>query len=187
MYTGNSTYFEWANTAYDWTTAVGLMNPSYYAVYDGANDLENCAESSFDRVQWTYNSGIYLYGAAVMWNQTTGSEQAVWEDRVWGIFNRTVSSFFLGDTGIMRETACEFEDRPPNCNVDQTTFKAYLARWLTSSAKVAPFLGGIVEGLMKRSAVAAAGSCTGGSTGTQCGMKWFEYGNDGNIPLGDGR
>lgn len=65
-YTHNETYFKWANKAWDWETAVQFMGPNY-AVYDGSSDLDNCTD--IDRVQWTYNNGVFLYGAAMMYNQ----------------------------------------------------------------------------------------------------------------------
>jgi len=65
-YTQNQTYFHWANQMYDWVDSVGLVG-SGYQVYDGTNDDLNC--SQLNHIQWSYNSGVYLLGAAVMWNQ----------------------------------------------------------------------------------------------------------------------
>jgi mannan endo-1,6-alpha-mannosidase len=64
-YTGNQTYSDWAEKIWDWEIAVGLIG-SDYSVYDGSSDLQNC--TTVDRVQFTYNQGIYLFGAAVMYN-----------------------------------------------------------------------------------------------------------------------
>jgi len=63
-YTGNTTYNEWAEKTWDWVESVGLIG-SDYSVYDGTSDTDNCTE--VDHGQWTYNQGIYLYGAAMMW------------------------------------------------------------------------------------------------------------------------
>ena len=65
VYTGNQTYADWAERTWEWVLAVGLMSPQYQ-IYDGTNDLENC--SSVDHHQWTYNAGVYLLGAANMYN-----------------------------------------------------------------------------------------------------------------------
>jgi mannan endo-1,6-alpha-mannosidase len=65
MYTGNTTYSDWAEKIYDWVSAVGLID-SDYKVYDGSEDTLNC--TSIDHNQWTYNAGIYLLGAANMYN-----------------------------------------------------------------------------------------------------------------------
>ena len=65
VYTGNDTYAEWANRAYDWTAAVGFMTPDY-KFWDGAHTPANCTD--INRIQWTYNIGVYLLGAAHMYN-----------------------------------------------------------------------------------------------------------------------
>ena len=64
-YTGNQTYLDWADKVWNWISATPLMSEDYY-IYDGASDTENCTE--VDKIQWTYNAGIYLLGAATMWN-----------------------------------------------------------------------------------------------------------------------
>jgi mannan endo-1,6-alpha-mannosidase len=67
-YTGNATYVEWAQRTWDWTNRVGLIEDREdgYHFYDGQDDRLNCSET--DHVQWSYNAGIYLYGAAMMYN-----------------------------------------------------------------------------------------------------------------------
>lgn len=64
-YTANTTYSDWAVKAWDWTKAVGLMDDQYQ-VYDGTDDTQNC--SSVNHVQYTYAAGVFLHGAATMWN-----------------------------------------------------------------------------------------------------------------------
>jgi mannan endo-1,6-alpha-mannosidase len=64
-YTGNQTYADWAVKTWDWMNAIGLMD-AQYNVYDGSSDTTNC--TSINKVQWTYNTGIYMHGAAVMYN-----------------------------------------------------------------------------------------------------------------------
>ena len=64
-YTGNQTSLDWAEKTWDWVSRVGLISPSFQ-LFDGTNDLLNCSE--LNRIQWTYNAGIILYGAAAMWN-----------------------------------------------------------------------------------------------------------------------
>ena len=65
-YTGNQTYFEWANKSWNWMNETGMMSSDYH-FWDGADDNLNCTK--FDHVQWSYNAGVFLLGAAVMWNQ----------------------------------------------------------------------------------------------------------------------
>lgn len=64
-YTGNQTYADWATKVFDWTQDVGFMTHDYL-FYDGADSGDNCTK--MDRVQWTYNNGVYLLGAAAMYN-----------------------------------------------------------------------------------------------------------------------
>ena len=65
-YTGNQTYTEWADKAWNWTTSVGLIT-SDSRVFDGAMTRMNC--SGISKLQWTYNAGAFLYGSAVMYNE----------------------------------------------------------------------------------------------------------------------
>ncbi|GMG54731.1 unnamed protein product [Aspergillus oryzae var. brunneus] len=64
-YTGNQTYADWAVRVWDWTESVGFITEDYLFL-DGADELKNCSE--FNYLQWTYNSGVYLFGAASMYN-----------------------------------------------------------------------------------------------------------------------
>lgn len=109
-YTGNETYADWAEKAYDWVTAVGLLSSDYY-IYDGTDDTENC--TSLNHIQWTYNSGVYLLGAATMWNKT-GSD--TWYTRTQGIMDASKVFFTGTDDQVMYEVACEPQN---NCDTDQ--------------------------------------------------------------------
>ena len=64
VYTGNQTYADWAEKTWDWVNRVGLMSPQYQ-VFDGTDDNKNCSE--LNHIQWTYNAGVYLLGAANMY------------------------------------------------------------------------------------------------------------------------
>lgn len=64
-YTNNQTYHDWAEKAWDWTAEVGFMTPEYRFL-DGASDLTEC--KPINQIEWTYNAGVYLLGAANMYN-----------------------------------------------------------------------------------------------------------------------
>lgn len=64
-YTGNSTYADWADTVWDWTGEVGFMTDTY-RFWDGADVSNGCGDWNY--IEWTYNTGVYLLGAAVMYN-----------------------------------------------------------------------------------------------------------------------
>jgi mannan endo-1,6-alpha-mannosidase len=68
LYTGNQTYADWATKTWEWVENEGLIDPQYN-VYDGTNIGDNC--TSKDKNQWTYNAGIYLLGAATMYNMVS--------------------------------------------------------------------------------------------------------------------
>jgi mannan endo-1,6-alpha-mannosidase len=66
VYTSNATYALWAETVFDWMhNKIGLIDKDYN-FYDGSDVLLQCKE--FDHIQWTYNAGVYLAGAANMYN-----------------------------------------------------------------------------------------------------------------------
>lgn len=173
LYTGNATYAEWAVKAYEWTNAVGLMTADF-KVYDGTQNTDNC--TSKDHNQWTYNNGIHMLGAAAMYNYTNGS--AIWQERTQGLLNAS-SAFFVD--GVMYEP-CEATGK---CNVDQRSFKAYLGRWLAATSKLAPFTHDTVIGMLATSAQAAVKTCTGGTSGTKCGLKWTTGTHDGSVGVGE--
>ncbi|TID19389.1 Histone deacetylase [Venturia nashicola] len=177
-YTGNTTYLENANKMWDWTEAVGLMSNDYH-FYDGTDDTINCTQ--LNHIQWTYNAGVYLLGAATMYNISTegSADQAKWKTRVEGII-KGLDVFFEKD--IMKEVACEDNGK---CDVDQRSFKAYLARWMAASTKLAPFAHDPIMKYLRASAVGAAASCTAGTDQNQCGLKWTLGSNDGSMGVGE--
>ncbi|KAK2804922.1 hypothetical protein FQN50_006432 [Emmonsiellopsis sp. PD_5] len=157
-YTNNGTYQNWAETSWDWMTSVGYISPSYQ-VFDGADDTDNCTR--INHVQWSYNSGVFLHGAAAMYNLT---ESDVWKQRVLGML-KGIEIFFQKD--VMTEVACENNGK---CNVDQRSFKAYLSRWLAATVALAPFTHDIIMPKLRASATAAALQCSG--PGNACGLRW---------------
>lgn len=165
-YTGNQTYADWAEKIWDWETSIGLIG-SNYDVYDGSSDLQNC--TSVDHLQFTYNQGIYLFGAAIMYNFTNGTTQAAWQTRVEGLLNAS-SVFFKDD--IMYEAACEDVNGSGTCDTDQLSFKAYFSRWLAATTKVAPFTSATIMPWLQASGQAAAEQCDGGTDGVTCGEHW---------------
>lgn len=69
-YTGNTTYAEWAEKTWDWMDSIHLIGdqgtPDAGKVFDGSDDKKNCTE--LDHMQWSYNAGIMMHGAANMYN-----------------------------------------------------------------------------------------------------------------------
>ncbi|RAL65946.1 hypothetical protein DID88_005607 [Monilinia fructigena] len=173
-YTGNDTYAQWADKTWDWMESVGLLDENYY-VYDGSDDTINCTK--LNHIQWTYNAGAFLLGAANMYNYTNGSD--LWRGRVEGLLNGTHVFF---QNNVMMEVACENNGK---CDIDQQSFKAYLARWLAATTKMAPFTYDAVMALLRPSAAGAASSCTGGDNGRTCGLNWRTGKWDGFYGVGE--
>jgi mannan endo-1,6-alpha-mannosidase len=116
-----------------------------------------------------------------MQNYTNGS--TIWVQRTAGFLDATATFFgpFPNSTNIMFEAECELSS---TCDVDQLSFKAYLARWLAGTSMLAPFTAGRVGTLLRTSAAGAAAACTGGPYGNTCGAKWYINGSDGTGGLG---
>jgi mannan endo-1,6-alpha-mannosidase len=130
--------------------------------------LINC--TGIDHHQWTYNVGVYLYGAAVLSNYTNAS--SIWVERTNGLLDAT-STFFSPNknaSDILFEAQCELDY---SCNVDQLSMKAYLSRWLASTSLLAPWTAGRIGSILRPSALGAAASCTGPPDGNTCGVRWY--------------
>ncbi|KAF2849830.1 glycoside hydrolase family 76 protein, partial [Plenodomus tracheiphilus IPT5] len=182
-YTGEQKYADWAVKIYDWTKKVGLISDGF-EVFDGTDDKENCAKVA-DKTQWTYNNAMYLHGSAFMFDVTNGD--SVWKDRTSGFLKHAEKLFFgpyENATDVMYEWACETGVSGRHCNLDQQSFKAYLARFIAKTAVMAPFTKDTITKYLKASAVGAAKSCSGGADGATCGSKWYTGGWDGTSGVG---
>lgn len=185
-YTGNSTYSEAAEKWWDWSVTAGLIDTSDYGVIDGIT-VEACDDHGHTE-EWTYNVGVYLAGAAAMWNLTQGTpDSGKWQERVTGLVNACGTFMKADPTGaqVLTEVICE----PQNtCKVDASTFKAYLARWMRDVALVAPFTADQIDGMLSPSIPAIGLSCTGppkySSDGVTCGQSWYTGSFDGKTGIG---
>ncbi|PKY01091.1 mannan endo-1,6-alpha-mannosidase [Aspergillus campestris IBT 28561] len=177
-YTNNETYAEWAEKAWDWSRGVGLVGPEYH-VFDGTSDTNNC--SDLNHIEWTYNNGVFLHGAAHMWNYTNGGLR--WKARIEGLLKGQQVFLSTNDSSrnVLYESACELAG---TCQTDQFSFKAYLARWMGDTAKLAPFTYDSIMTRLRPSAEAAAAQCVGGKTGSYCGMQWTTGTYDGTTGVG---
>ena len=190
-YTGNDSYAEWAEKVWDWEVDLGLIT-SDFKVHDGMTIQEGQkCEDDMDKTEWSYNSGIFLHGAAVLWNHT---EDQKWRTRVEGLLDYGMKKF--SKDGIVYEQYCE-----PHgiCDDDQRSFKGYYLRWLAATIQLLPDLHDKIIPLVQKSAQAAASVCVGAPTeapaghppwnghpGTACGMKWIPQGAfDGSFGVGE--
>ncbi|KAF2091740.1 glycoside hydrolase family 76 protein [Saccharata proteae CBS 121410] len=181
-YTGNQTYADWAEKMHTWITHSPLIvttNPSSYQVYDGSSTLQNCSDA--DQLQWTYNYGTMISGAAYMYNYTNGS--STWQNRL-SAYLTGADVFFPSQYGgnIMSEVACEVNQL---CDADQPSFKAYLSRWMAVTAQLAPPFAGPILAKLRASAQGAAKQCSGGNSGAECGRRWYQSTWDGYTGVGE--
>ncbi|EME38140.1 glycoside hydrolase family 76 protein [Dothistroma septosporum NZE10] len=167
-YTGNETYAYWVGKTWDWMDSVGLIS-STGQVFDGTDALQNC--SSLDHIQWTYSAGMLLNAAAFMYNQTNGTEQAMWESRANTLWTESSQVFFKNQ--VMFEVACEPSH---NCNIDQQSFKAPFSRFLAVTMKLLPSLYSQILPYLQASAKAAGAQCSGGTDSQTCGTSWLNNG-----------
>jgi mannan endo-1,6-alpha-mannosidase len=65
-FSNNQTYSDWAEKIWDWSATSPLLNNATWTIYDSTSCDDDCAtKSSF---QWSYNYGVYMTGAAYMYN-----------------------------------------------------------------------------------------------------------------------
>ncbi|KAF6833181.1 glycosyl hydrolase family 76 [Colletotrichum plurivorum] len=180
-YTGNTTYSDWAEKVWNWEVDVGLMTDTH-EVLDGVH-FEGKCPSSTDGTKWSYNAGIFLYGAAVMYNIT---ESDTWKTRLDGMMQDVSTAFVHND--IIYESYCE---PTAQCSQDAQSFKGYLARWLAATSQVAPHTSTSILSLLSSTGQKAAAGCSGspasgfaGHPGTACGFSWLSGTFDGLVGVG---
>ena len=206
-FTGNETYIDWAEKSLQWLTDIGLLSipstasndTSRAAIYDGTDDTLNCTE--INHIEWSQNAGLLLTSSAYAWNFTTGT-------RTWESYS-TLGQYITNDTfattqndrsdsnnaqGIISEVACIPSG---TCTVDQKAFRASLARGLarsrdltwdaniTRAGTVITSEHALINSILRDSAQAAAKQCTGGDSGTVCGLDWRAEEYDGSEGLGE--
>ncbi|KAL7816359.1 glycosyl hydrolase family 76 domain-containing protein [Trichoderma aethiopicum] len=176
LYTGNTSYSDWAEKTWDWMVHTKLINTTNWYVYDGAGIETNCTQLT--PYQFTYNAGGMILGAAAMYNLT---ESQTWKDRLDNLLDGAKVFFTGPKNNIMSEVACESVN---TCNVDEHSFKAYLTRWLTMMIKWAPHTYDTISPYLRASSIAAAKQCQGGDNGRMCGLIWYDGKYDGSTGVG---
>lgn len=185
-YTGNESYADWAETIYTWMDGVGFIDANYN-IYDGSSCTATVNCTDIDKAQWTYNAGIFMHGAAVMYNHTNGSQ--VWADRVNGLVNRTITYFFNSTNQVIFEPPCE----PTNgCTTDDYSFKGYALKWMALTTQMMASTYDTLWPYLLATAKAAAAQCTGSASGSEgftldgnaCGFAWESGSYDGTSGVG---
>jgi mannan endo-1,6-alpha-mannosidase len=110
--------------------------------------------------------------------QTNGDE--IWKTRVQGILDGIQIFISKNPPNVLYEVACEENE---TCNVDQQSFKGYVARWMGATAKLCPFAYDTIMPTLRASAEAAAQQCSGPNNA--CGLRWTEPTFDGKVGVGE--
>ncbi len=163
-YTSNQTYYDWCDKIWNWmsdTHLISVVDDKWMFIYDGFN-VRACG--NITKLQWTYNQGLMLAGAAVLYN-ATGNQ--TWHDRASSLLE---SSAVFFNNSIMYEAACETTTN--GCNNDQMTFKAIFSRMLGVTAVMMPEHYNFIMDWLQPSAVAAGKGCSGGIDGHTCSVNW---------------
>lgn len=185
-YTGNESYSDWAETIYTWMEGVGYIDGNYN-VYDGSSNSGTVNCTDIDKAQWTYNAGIFMHGAAVMYNYTNGS--TVWEERVNGLVKRSLTYFFNSSTSVIFEPPCEPTD---GCTTDDYSFKGYALKWMALTTQMMASTYDTIMPYLEATAKAAAAQCTGSAAASEgnqlvnnaCGFDWQTGTYDGTSGVG---
>ena len=116
-------------------------------------------------------------------NKISIGGNATWGARTQSVLEGAYLNFFPETYGgnIMSEIECEAK---LNCNSDESSFKAYLSRWMAVSSVIAPFLAPDIVPKLQASAMGAAGQCIGGDNGRMCGRQWYSPTWDGTQGVG---
>lgn len=80
-YTSNDTYADWAEKIFDWCASTPLLNNQTWNVADSTDVDNNCKTQGNN--QWSYNYGVFLTGAAYMYNYVSDfGPRQVWRKQV---------------------------------------------------------------------------------------------------------
>ncbi|KAJ6443420.1 Acyl-CoA dehydrogenase family member 10 [Purpureocillium lavendulum] len=173
-YTGNTTYSDWASKIFEWEEKAGLIQKNY-SIFDGTWIETGGGCPRTNPTRWSYNAGVFLHGAAAMYNHS-GSD--LWKGRTDGILDMALKTFARPDK-VVWEQHCEASAM---CNLNEQSYKGYFLRWLAATSKLAPHTAGTIRPFVRASAEAAIKACSGtgspgmppfrGKEGTACGFTW---------------
>lgn len=76
-YTDDPQYLTWAKKTWDWSVSTPLLNNHTWNVADSTNPLNGCVDAG--NIQWTYNYGAYLMGAAYLYNYVSLPSPSIFE------------------------------------------------------------------------------------------------------------
>jgi len=167
-YTGNATFGNVAESVFSWAESTGLVNKNG-SVFESINSSDDCKTDAIDTLEWSADAGLFLLGAAHMFNFT--GDKSTWTPRITTLLTATLKTFTPDGDGILIEAACE---RQQSCTTAQLSYKSILASSLLDALTVAPFTSATITPVLQSSADAAVKSCSSNSTDAAgvCGTQW---------------
>lgn len=161
--THNNTYTNWAQSAWNWATSIGLVNTNIWTVYNTLNAADNCSLSTLDQTQWSAASATFLYGSSLMFNLTISQ---FWVNAVQGFLKTVNTTFFQqAGTNMLSEPTCN-----AGCSSMQQAYLALTARWVAATGNTAPFATAGIQSLLQGSANGIAGNCNAQGACTKGGL-----------------
>lgn len=209
-YTNNQTYSDWANKIWDWSATTPLLKESTWTIADTTTTEAQCHDHG--DLQWTYNYGTYLSGAAYMYNMVSNSENQgqhahpfrhkwrrrsntltssvhmqtngdpKWKTGLDGLLGTTFREFFPSKYGGEIMSEVACESLM-TCDRNQDCFKGFLSSWLAFMTTIVPYTAPEIIPKLQASAIAAGKQCSGGANKTLCGRRWYQPTFDGTSSL----
>ncbi|PWY91785.1 hypothetical protein BO94DRAFT_379742 [Aspergillus sclerotioniger CBS 115572] len=172
-----------ASTVWDWSVSSDMVVESNWTInfmVENTTASGNCSSYYGTRVEYTYPYGLYLSGAAYMYNVTSA---AIWKTRAEGLLNTTLSMFV--DDGVIVERAINLNpdlgwEGDIVWDDDEYALKGLLASCLAVTTRFLPDTIDRIEPLLRSTAKAVAKQCSGTSNGTVCGSDWTDSTYDQN-------
>lgn len=175
-YTKN--YTDTCDKVWRWMEDVGFFQLNQLAIWDGAKIHHNCLLNETTFLRWSYTYGVYMAGAAYLYNLTNDQ---TWHSRSKQILDAGLG-YFKDGNGTMQETTCAPRGW---CNDDQRSFRALWLRSLHQTMVLIPEFEDDIRPYIERLARGAVSSCNGGTDGITCGTDWSKGSWDGVFGLGE--
>ncbi|KAL1999380.1 hypothetical protein VTN02DRAFT_4589 [Thermoascus thermophilus] len=107
-YTDNRTYAAWAERIWDWAATTPLLRTDGWTIADTTSVAAQCQDHG--DIQWTYNYGTFLSGAAYLYNWTNGQDK--WKRGIDGLTGTVFRTFFPAQYGGQILAASRASCRP---------------------------------------------------------------------------
>ncbi|PWY68483.1 hypothetical protein BO70DRAFT_366148 [Aspergillus heteromorphus CBS 117.55] len=170
------TYSTSAATVWDWSVTNQLVNETDWTmnfVTMNSTNGQNCTAGP-NQMLWTYQYGLYMSGAAYMY-EVTGIKE--WKTRAEGLLNKSIELFFkkrvMVEGGWILGNSAEVGGYYIDDNTEYS-FRGLFITCLVSVARLIPETVDTIVPLLETTAKAAAKQCSGTANSTVCGSDWTD-------------